>query len=63
MWSIADGLFSYVLNKVFKTPKFIRDIKDQAVAKEIKKLMKFLNKRVRQMEITKFTFGAIKEAI
>ncbi len=66
MWSIADGLFSYVLNKVFKTPKFIRDIKDQAVAKGIKgtkKLMKFLNKRVRQMEITKFTFGAIKEAI
>ena len=63
MWSIADGLFSYVLNKVFKTPKFIRDIKDQAVAKGTKKLMKFLNKRVRQMEITKFTFGAIKEAI
>ena len=66
MWSIADGLFSYVLNKVFKTPKFIRDIKDQAVAKGIKgtkKLMKFLNKRVRQIEITKFTFGAIKEAI
>lgn len=25
--------------------------------------MKFLNKRVRQMEITKVTFGAIKEAI
>lgn len=34
--AIADGLFSYVLNKVFKTPKYIRDIKKEAIAKGIK---------------------------
>ncbi len=64
--SILDPLFSYVLDKLIKTPKYLRDIKKKARAKGIKglkKLTKYLNKRIKLINITKFTISAIYSAV
>ena len=47
--SVFDGILSYVVSKVVKVPKYIRDIKKKAMEKGIKgtkKLLKFLNKEI-----------------
>jgi hypothetical protein len=47
--SVLDGLLTYVIGKIVKVPKYIRDIKDKARSKMIKgtkKLMKYLNKEI-----------------
>lgn len=64
--SIFDGLFNYVLDKAIKTPQFIRDIKKEARKKGLKgtrKLVKFLNTRIRQTKIAKFSISTIFTAV
>ncbi len=64
--SVVDALFSYILDKIIKTPQYIRDIKKKAREKGIKglkKLTKYLNRRIALISITKFTINAIYSAV
>ena len=47
LFSVLDGIFAYVIGKIVKIPKYIRDIKESAMEhgiKGTKKLLNYLNK-------------------
>lgn len=60
--SVFDGLLSYVLDKIIKVPKYIRDIKAKARSlgiKGTKKLLNYLNKEIWKKLSFKLTFSGI----
>ena len=60
--SVLDGIFTYVIGKIVKVPKYIREIKKSAMEhgiKGTKKLMKYLNKVIWQRLSITLTLSGI----
>ena len=65
-WAMFDPLMEIALDRIIKTPKYIRDIKKEAREKGIigtKKLLKYLSKKIIILESVKFTISSITSAV